>query len=99
MAAWAHQAPGPEDESICNYHEVTSDWTRARLDIVNGLLRMAGEAQTALECMSVLRMASDARDAGLLSLEEAHHTALIADARMRCLSREGNDADTTGVID
>ena len=98
MAAWAQQAPGPEDESICNYHEVTSDWTRARLDIVNGLLRMAGEAHSALECMSVLRMASDARDAGLISLEAAHHPALIADSRMRCLSREANDADARGVI-
>ncbi len=99
MAAWAYRAPGPEDESICNYYEVTSDWARARLDIVNGLLRMAGEAQSALECMSVLRMAGDARDAGLLSVEEAHHTALIADARMQSLGRQGNDADTTGVID
>ena len=65
---------------------INRDWSRARLDIVNGLLRMADEALTAREATAVLRMACEARDAGLLMSEEACHITLIADARMQCLT-------------
>jgi hypothetical protein len=67
---------------------VSRDWTSARLDIVNGLLRMADEALTARQATAVLRMAHEAQDAGLLTPEEASHITLIADARIRWLARE-----------
>lgn len=63
------------------------EWNRARQDIVNGLLRLADEALTAREAAAVLRMACEAQDAGLLMSEEACHITLIADARMRCLTK------------
>ena len=74
------------------------DWASARQDIVNGLLRMADEAQATRQATFVLRMAKDARDAGLLSAEEAHHTTLIADARLQSLGREDQGSGTPRAI-
>lgn len=79
-------------ENVSGFRVGNRDWAGARQDIVNGLLRMAGEALTVREATCVLRMAKDARDACLLSAEESHHTTLIADARMRSLEQAGQSA-------
>ena len=85
-------------ENLSRFQVVNRDWAGARQDIVNGLLRMADEARTAREETCVLRMTTDARDAGLLSAEEAHHITLIADARLQSLGREDQGSGTPSAI-
>ncbi len=74
---------------IPGYCHHALDWERARLDIANGLVLMAGQAETEQQAAFVLRTASEAQQAGLLSPEEADDITFIGEVRVEFLEQQG----------